>query len=71
MILLSVELHIMNSNEINELSESVVKKIMELGKILKNKNEYLKWIKFLNRTILMIKRYIKLNQLVLNKKTFF
>ncbi|XP_074025815.1 uncharacterized protein [Leptinotarsa decemlineata] len=55
--------------EIQKVSDNIVLKIQKVGKLIKSKAEYCKWIKFLNKNILLLKKYIKFNECS-NKKYF-
>nr|CAI5848854.1 unnamed protein product [Callosobruchus analis] len=58
------------SSELCNLAEGVIRKVQEMGKPCKVKNDYIKWIKYLNRTIAILRKYIRFNVSAVNKKHF-
>ncbi len=46
-------------SSVQELTAQMVKKIEEVSHLLRKKREFIKWTKFLNRNIRMIRRLIK------------
>nr|CAH7768883.1 unnamed protein product [Callosobruchus chinensis] len=58
------------SSQLCSLAEGVICKVQEVGKLCKVKNDYIKWIKYLNRTIGILKKYIRINVSAVNKKHF-
>nr|CAH7738567.1 unnamed protein product [Callosobruchus chinensis] len=49
------------SSQLCSLAEGVICKVQEVGKLCKVKNDYIKWIKYLNRTIGILRKYIRFN----------
>nr|CAH7765442.1 unnamed protein product [Callosobruchus chinensis] len=58
------------SSQLCSLAEGVICKVQEVGKLCKVKNDYIKWIKYLNRTIGILRKYIRFNVSAVNKKHF-
>nr|CAH7715697.1 unnamed protein product [Callosobruchus chinensis] len=58
------------SSQLRSLAEGVICKVQEVGKLCKVKNDYIKWIKYLNRTIGILRKYIRFNVSAVNKKHF-
>nr|CAI5852102.1 unnamed protein product [Callosobruchus analis] len=58
------------SSQLCSLAEGVICKVQEMGKLCKVKNDYIKWIKYLNRTIAILRKYIRFNVSAVNKKHF-
>lgn len=55
------------TTEINQVCEEMLVKVREVGKLIKTRKDYSKWIKFLNKNILILKKFLQANES--NKKS--
>lgn len=49
------------SSQTTKLSEDCVKLIQQVGKLIKPTDDYMKWGKYLNKSIALIRKYMKSN----------